>query len=295
MPLHPKSLPMEVRYLVYDVFTQAPFGGNPLAVFPEAQSIPEDLLLKITREFKYSEVVFLYPPDDPLHTAKVRIFTPNSEVPFAGHPVIGTLHALSDLGYASPMTLELGIGSLKGGVEDGLATFTATQLLDSIAEPETARVAACLSLSTKAVKTSVHTPQQLSLGMPFVCVELVDLQSLQACTPNIPKIKEAARLYPVGHDFAIFAYVRDGSRIRSRMFAPLDDIMEDAATGSASATLGAFLSTLSQTPEKFEFRQGDYIGRPSRLYIETEFNPSRVRVGGYAVKQMAGTFYIAGV
>ena len=100
------------QYVVYDVFTDKAFGGNQLAVFPDARDIPEDKLQSITAEFNFSEVTFVYPPEDPAHTARVRIFTPTSEVDFAGHPTIGTLIALYDMGQTSPMVLELGIGPL---------------------------------------------------------------------------------------------------------------------------------------------------------------------------------------
>jgi trans-2,3-dihydro-3-hydroxyanthranilate isomerase len=99
-------------YLVYDVFTAAAFGGNQLAVFPDARGLPEDRLQAITREFNFSEVTFVYPPEDPAHTARVRIFTPSREVPFAGHPTIGTAIALYDLGRGSDLVLELGVGPI---------------------------------------------------------------------------------------------------------------------------------------------------------------------------------------
>jgi len=98
-------------YVVYDVFTEQPFGGNQLAVFPDARAIPDAQLQQITREFNFSEVTFVYPPEDPAHTAKVRIFTPTTEVDFAGHPTIGTAVALAQTGVTSPMVLELGVAA----------------------------------------------------------------------------------------------------------------------------------------------------------------------------------------
>ena len=100
------------NYVVYDVFTDKIFGGNQLAVFPDAASLPQDQLQKIAAEFNFSEVTFVYPPENSDHTVKVRIFTPTSEVDFAGHPVIGTIIALAKLGYNAPMVLELGVGPL---------------------------------------------------------------------------------------------------------------------------------------------------------------------------------------
>ena len=100
-------------YLTFDVFTDNPFGGNPLAVIPDATALPEDQLQKIAREFNYSETTFVYPPTDPAHTAKVRIFTPTMEVPFAGHPTIGTAVALARAGHGPDMVLELGVGPIR--------------------------------------------------------------------------------------------------------------------------------------------------------------------------------------
>jgi len=112
------------QYLVYDVFTDTVFGGNQLAVFPDARELPENKLQAIAAEFNFSEVTFVYPPVNPDHSAKVRIFTPTSEVDFAGHPVIGTVIALSDLGYEAPMVLELGVGPMPCDIENGFASFT---------------------------------------------------------------------------------------------------------------------------------------------------------------------------
>ena len=135
------------QYFVYDVFTDKAFGGNQLAVFPDARDIPEDKLQSITAEFNFSEVTFVYPPESQAHTARVRIFTPTSEVDFAGHPIIGTLIALSDLGYSSPMGLELGIGPLTGKVSETGAAFTAGQPLEKLSEPELSLVAEALPVA----------------------------------------------------------------------------------------------------------------------------------------------------
>lgn len=279
-------------YLVYDVFTDTAFGGNQLAVFPYAEDIPEALLQKITAEFNFSEVTFVYPPKDPAHTARVRIFTPTSEVDFAGHPTIGTLIALSDLGYSSPMNLELGIGPLEGTVDANGAAFTASQPLEKIAEPEPELVAAALGLPVTAIKTRTHAPIQASLGLPFVLVELDTAASLAACNPNLDAIRKGARQYPSGTDFALFAYVRNDGEIQSRMFAPLDNIPEDPATGSASATLAALLTEVLSAPQNLSFIQGVHMGRPSKISATTTQNPTTVTIAGQAVQTMAGQFIV---
>lgn len=279
-------------YFVYDVFTDTAFGGNQLAVFPDARDIPEAHLQRITAEFNFSEVTFVYPPENSAHTARVRIFTPTSEVDFAGHPTIGTLIALSDLGTQTPMILELGVGPLHCDVVGGEASFTASQPLDKISEPDVSLVAEALGLTTADIQTDTHRPIQASLGLPFVLVELTTRAVLSNCRPNINAIREGAEQYPAGSDFAIFAYVKNGEAIDSRMFAPLDNIPEDPATGSASATLAAYLTELLNTPQTLSFSQGVDMGRPSKIIATTTLEPASVTIKGRAVKMMKGEFIL---
>ena len=278
------------QYLVYDVFTDQAFGGNQLAVFPDARDIPEHLLQRITAEFNFSEVTFVYPPQDPAHTARVRIFTPTTEVDFAGHPTIGTVIALSDLGQSSPMVLELGVGPLPCVFTDAGASFTASQNLEIFAEPEVALVARALGLKERDIVTTTHSPVHASLGLPFVIVELADRAALSACATDMPAIREGALRYPQGADFALFAYVRDGAQISSRMFAPLDNIIEDPATGSASATLAALLTQRLNMPQDLIFSQGVDMGRPSVIMATTTLAPLSVTIMGNAIQTMSGTF-----
>jgi len=198
------------QYVVYDVFTDKAFGGNQLAVFPDARAIPEDKLQSITAEFNFSEVTFVYPPEDPAHTARVRIFTPTSEVDFAGHPTIGTLIALYDRGQTSPMVLELGIGPLSCTVSEAGAAFTTSQPLQLSSNPAVTLVADVLGVSRDAIKTATHAPVVGSLGIPFVLVELTNETALSACEPNVAAMREGFARHPDSHDFAIFAYVKSG-------------------------------------------------------------------------------------
>lgn len=281
-----------IEYFVYDVFTDTPFGGNQLAVFPDAQGLPEDKLQSIAAEFNFSEVTFVYPPTDPSHTARVRIFTPTSEVDFAGHPIIGTLIALSDIGHSSPMVLELGIGPLKGLVTEKGAAFTTSQDLDLLSYPNPALVAETLGLSQTLLKTDTHAPVQASMGLPFTFVELKTRDALASCDTNINAIRRANALYPSGLDFAVFAYVRDGGDIHSRMFAPMDNIPEDPATGSASATLAALLTKILESPQVLSFVQGEDMGRPSYIGAQSALDPLAVEISGQAVRTMVGKFII---
>ena len=277
-------------YLVYDVFTATAFGGNQLAVFPDARGLPEDRLQAITREFNFSEVTFVYPPQDPAHTARVRIFTPTREVPFAGHPTIGTAIALYDLGRGSDLVLELGVGPIPCRVGETGASFTTPVPLEMIAHPAPSLVAEALGLPSAAVRTDRHAPVQASLGLAFVLVELADRAALAAAQPVIEACRRGATLHPAGLDFAIFAYVRHGEAVEARMFAPLDNMPEDPATGSASATLGAYLAQLQQGPQRLEISQGVDMGRPSQIGVLV--GAGGVTVTGQAVKTMAGRLFL---
>lgn len=229
-------------YFVYDVFTADAFGGNQLAVIPDATALPQTQLQKIAREFNYSESVFIFPPAEPAHTAKVRIFTPTMELPFAGHPTIGTAIALHDEGFGDAMVLELGVGPIPCQIAQGTASFTVANALTRFGTPDPAFTAAALGLPATAIVTETHPPVQAGVGLEFVMVELRDKADLDACAPVTDKFREGAAIYPSAIDFAVFAYTRRDNQINARMFAPLDNIPEDPATGSACAALAALLT-----------------------------------------------------
>ena len=279
------------QYLVYDVFTDAPFGGNQLAVFPDATGLPEDDLQKIAREFNFSEVTFVYPPADPAHAARVRIFTPLREVPFAGHPTIGTAIALNDLGKPGEMVLELGVGPIPCRVSPDGAAFTTTEPLDYAAEPAVPDIAACLGLATEQIKSSNHPPIQASVGLHFTFVELTDQAALAEISTNLDAFRTCEARYPTPLDYAVAAYVREGSAIALRMFAPLDDIPEDPATGSACAALAAHLSALEGQALDLSITQGVEMGRPSHIFARTAVEggaPTSVTIVGQARRVMEG-------
>lgn len=278
------------RYFVYDVFTDTPFCGNQLAVFPDAGPIPETQLQTIASEFNFSEVTFVYPADDPAHTAKVRIFTPTMEIPFAGHPTIGTAIALRDEGAAGDQVLELGVGPIPCRFDGDEASFTTPVSLDKIAHPDPALVAKCLGVEASQIIHSTHAPTQASLGLPFVITELVDRAALTSCVPNTDAFKEGAAMFPAGLDFAQFAYVRNGQNVDARMFAPLDNIPEDPATGSACATLVALLRDALGKDQNLSITQGEDMGRLSR--IRAEASDIGVTIHGKAVRVMEGNLTI---
>lgn len=273
-------------FLIYDVFTDTPFGGNQLAIIPDARALPETDLQKIAREFNFSETTFVCPTDNVRDQAQVRIFTPTMEIPFAGHPTIGTAIALHDLGYDAALTLHLGIGPIPCQIDGNSAAFQTAAALKIIAEPDPSLVAACLSLEADQIKTDTHLPTQASIGLPFVLVELTDHAALQAATPAVEVLREAAKDYPAGLDFAIYCYIRDNNAIHARMFAPLDNIPEDPATGSAAATLAMMLTTGATAPIQFHITQGTDMGRPSTIHATSNGKTCTIR--GQAVRVMQG-------
>ena len=280
-------------YLVYDVFTDAPFGGNPLAVIPDATGLAEDQLQRIAREFNFSETTFVYPPADPAHDAKVRIFTPTSELAFAGHPTIGTSVALSDLGRGGPdMVLELGVGPIPCHVTGKDARFETRVPLKRENTVDPGVIAACIGLDEASVRTKAHAPEVAGVGTAFVLAELMDRVSLAQASPVTDGFRTLAE--QVGRDgvrASLLVYLRTGSKIEARMFAPLSNIPEDPATGSAAAALVALLGALDGSGGDFDISQGVDMGRPSRIgasVVVEDGRPVAVTISGSAVKVMEG-------
>jgi trans-2,3-dihydro-3-hydroxyanthranilate isomerase len=273
-------------FLVYDVFTDRPFGGNQLAIVPNAAELPEERLQVIAREFNFSECVFLYPPEGD-GVAKVRIFTPTMEVPFAGHPVIGTVVMLGEAGLGPDFVLELGVGPMQVRAEAGRGSFTNEVALERLAEPEIGLIARALGTPEATI---VGQPVMAGVGLAFTFTELVDRAALSDLVPDVGAIREGAARYPGPIDFPQCAYVRDGDRVHMRMFAPLDGIPEDPATGSAAAALGALLCATDGTDLALTIHQGEDMGRPSVINVEAA--PGRVTVSGGAVRVMEGRLVV---
>ncbi len=273
-------------YFVYDVFTPSPFGGNQLAIIPDATGLSETNLQRIAREFNFSETTFVFPPDDPAHTAKVRIFTPTMEILFAGHPLIGTACALAQEGPAQEMVLELGIGPLTVRSDGESASFTTTQPLEILCEPEPTLVAEALSIDTGDIQFQTHPPVMASLGLPFTITEVKSREVLAQTTPDIAAMRKGNTRYPSGLDFAQFVYARDGNTLYARMFAPLDNIPEDPATGSACATTAALLAKIENSELDLSIHQGVEMARPSEISVSVA--DGQVTVSGQAQRIMEG-------
>lgn len=289
---------MLLRYHTVDVFTRTRFGGNPLAVVLGADGLTTEQMQAIAREFNYSETSFVLRPSDPCHTAEVRIFTPTVEVPFAGHPNVGTAFVLASAGVAG-MRDEF-IFEEKAGLVPARIIREGDRVKQvQLAAPQPLRigqafdagaVAECLSLTTADVLCDRHPPRVASVGLPFVVVEVANRQALARAKANkagFPKV-----LPGDGAD-AIYLYCRelderDGAvDFTARMFAPFDNLPEDPATGSATAATCALLASLEgEASRRFEVAQGIDMGRPSLIVIEV--TPEAVLIEGACIPVMSG-------
>jgi trans-2,3-dihydro-3-hydroxyanthranilate isomerase len=282
-------------FVTLDVFTNTRFGGNPLAVFPDARGLSDADMQALAREFNLSETTFVLPPADPANTARVRIFTPAYELPFAGHPNVGTGFVLAGQGRDAGGTLrfEEGAGLVEVTVardsagEVTGATVAAPQSLTLADGPSPEAIAACAGLHPADVMTSSHAPVEASLGNPVVIAE-VAVEALAGAAPDIEQFRRAA-----GSDgkFLLYLYGFDDGRVRARMFAPLAGIMEDPATGGAAAPLAALLLSLGDDAGgTWDITQGVEMGRPSLLRTTATRTADGIRatVGGDCVQVLSG-------
>lgn len=295
----------ELRYVTLDVFTDTPFGGNQLAVFPNASGIPEARLLDIAREFNYSETTFCYPPVDPSHAARVRIFTPGGEVPFAGHPTIGTAIALHAAAPRDTLVLEEGVGPVPVRVTTGagapFAQFSVAKLPEvGPPVPTRNRLAEILSLEPDDVIGGMSAPQAISCGLPFLVVGVKTLKALAAARVRMDRWDDTLRT-AWARDLFVFTAdpERGAGTYRARCFVPGFAVTEDPATGSANACFAGFLA--ARAPERdgtlrWSVTQGVEMGRPSAIELEADKaggSITAVRVGGRAVFVMEGVLRLA--
>jgi len=301
---------MKRRYITADVFTARMFGGNPVAVVLDAAGLSTAQMQAITCEFNYSETTFVLPPRDPSHTAWVRIFNPSREMPFAGHPNVGTAFVLAQemaaRGEAVPDRLvfdELAglvpVDLLREGGAVVGAELTAPEMLSRRARVASEQAAACLSLTAEDVRSDAHPPQVISVGLPFLVVELASRDALHRARPD--RVAYAG-LLPLDGAFSIYAYTRDvgtgaseaGTDLQARMFTRR--MTEDPATGSATAAVTALLTEVQGKAElRLRVGQGVDMGRPSLLLARASRRDGAVTafVGGRCVTVMEGGFLLA--
>ena len=300
---------MRRRYVTADVFTNRMFSGNPVAVVLDAAGLSTAQMQAVAREFNYSETTFVLPPRDPSNTAWVRIFTPARELPFAGHPNVGTAFVLAQQaasrGEPAPAryVFEEAAGLVpvdllhEAGVMVG-AELTAPEPLTRGAKVPAERVAACLTLAAADVRTDAHEPQVVSVGLPFLVVELASRAALRRIKPSPAAYGD---MLPLDGATAVYAYTRDvsteaGTDLQARMFM-LGLTSEDPATGSATAAAAALLADL-RGAEQFSLRvgQGVDMGRPSLLLARVQRRDGAMTafVGGRCVGVFEGSFVLNG-
>jgi trans-2,3-dihydro-3-hydroxyanthranilate isomerase len=294
-----------VKYVYYicDVFTETRFGGNQLAVLPQADGLSALQMQQIAREFNFSETTFVFPPKAG-HTRQVRIFTPAREIPFAGHPNVGTAFVLASAGelgeikssFTAIFEEEAGLVSVTiDGTDGKIASceLTAPQSLSLGKTLPTELVATAISIEPKAIVINTHHPQVASVGLPFIMVELRDRSVLERARINMSGFESIAA-QAVMPDVFLYTRVSDGFDIRARMFAPLSGVPEDPATGSANCALAGLLAHYSEKPNgSFSWRiaQGVEMGRPSTLIARAEKKDGVVqttRIGGASVMVSEG-------
>ncbi len=307
---------MQRRYATVDVFTDRIFGGNPLAVVLDAAGLSTAQMQAIATEFNYSETTFVLPPREAVHTAWVRIFTPTAELPFAGHPNVGTAFVLAQQAAARGGMLPekflfeeaAGLVPVRLLTEDGgviAAELSAPERLSRRAQPDPAQVAACLSLAPGDIAMCTHPPQVASVGLAFLMVELVSRNALRRASPVASLFRG---LLPLDGANSLYVYTPDvytletwgdaGSDVQARMFMPR--MTEDPATGSATAAMVALRAELMPGADgdlALRVAQGVDMGRPSLLLARAhKWNNvvESAHVGGRCVAVMAGTFYLGG-
>ncbi|NRG17886.1 PhzF family phenazine biosynthesis protein [Rhizobiales bacterium] len=303
---------MARRYALLDVFTNRALAGNPLAVVLDGEGLSDERMQAIAKEFNLSETVFVLPADNPAHSAKVRIFTPARELPFAGHPTVGTAILLAHERFGeveadadAVVVLEENIGNvrcgvvLKGGAA-GFAEFDVPKLsVPSMPVGSKEPIAAALGLSPHEIGFENHVPSCFDAGVPFAFVPVANLDALSRAKPQLQDW-DAAFGAEVHKD--VYVYCRQttahDSAFSARMFAPTMGIAEDPATGAAAAAFAGVVHHFDELLDGTHFvriEQGYYMGRPSLIDLEIDLDNGKlngVRIGGQAVVVARGELYL---
>lgn len=302
---------MQRRYITVDVFTDRAFGGNQLAVVLDAGGLSTRQMQAVATEFNYSETTFVLPPRDRANDAEVRIFTPVRELPFAGHPNVGTAFVLAmSAKEPKPRLLfeeKAGLVPVDIVREQGRVVsteLTAPQPLSRLSQLSAAEAASCVSLGADDVKVDHHPPQVVGVGTPFLVMELHSRDALKRARPDAAAF---GTVFPRDGAFAVWFYTRDVPAAeapcerQARMFMRgASGFAEDPATGSATVAAAALFADLDPARDgelKLTVGQGFDMGRPSLLLTRVRKQDGRIvsaHVGGSCVQMMEGTFRLAG-
>jgi len=303
---------MRLPFSTLDVFTHETFGGNPLAVFPDSAHLPTELMQRIAGEMNLSETVFLGPPETPSGSARVRIFTPRVEIPFAGHPTIGTAIFLASrlprsarTGAKAKLVLEENVGPVPVDVsfEQGAPTFaqlTTAQPSEHRPSPHSpVELAAMISVDPSEVCPPGFSAQAVSCGLPYHIVPVRTLDAVRRSSLDSATWKRLLEGTWAHHVYVLCMDAEgDEADVHVRMYAPGSGVPEDPATGSAAAALGGYLAALDGRERgtlKWVVEQGIEMGRPSLLYVEADRAggvTTAIRVGGRAVMVTDGVMTV---
>jgi trans-2,3-dihydro-3-hydroxyanthranilate isomerase len=277
----------DFRFVVADVFTDVPLAGNQLAVFTDAREIPEETLQPLAREIGFSETVYVLPAETPDADVRIRIFTPARELPFAGHPTLGTAFVLGGPLQKMVLRLQTDAGVVPVELEREGPRIVFGWMEQPIPPWSTVEDASAI-LAAVGVERSGLPVERYELGPGHVYLELDSPQAVAALRPDFAALEAAT-------SDGANCFARDGDRWKTRMFAPSHGVVEDAATGSAAGPLAVHLARHGRIAfgEEIEIKQGAEIGRPSTLYARAEGSVDRIErvsVGGCAVTVARGEF-----
>ncbi len=298
---------MKYEFVTVDVFTSVLFGGNPLAVLPDARGLTGERMQKVASEFNLSETAFVLPPETPAGTARVRIFTPAVELPFAGHPTVGTAYVLASRGAVdlnastATVVLEEGVGLVEVRVAIRAGNVETCQLTAAQSPewgppaPSPEVLGRVLGVEPGAIRADDLAPIAVSCGFPFLYVPLVDRAAVSRAALNRQRW-ETDLAGAWADNICIFATEAEGEGVdvHARMFGPSVGVDEDPATGAAATSLAAVLAAASGECEgtlRWVVEQGIEMGRPSRMDIEAELVAGEItstRVGGATVPVSEG-------
>jgi trans-2,3-dihydro-3-hydroxyanthranilate isomerase len=295
------------KFATADVFTDRQFGGNPLAVILDAEGLTSEEMLAITREFNYSESTFVLPAERG-GACRVRIFTPGGEVPFAGHPTVGTAHVLVALGTLGSLpegtvtiVLEENVGDVPvkvrrapGGDEPLFAQLSVAQLPEEREAPPVEALARVLGLDASDFVGGDWGPRAASCGLPFVIAPLKTRDAVSRARVNVDALAEVLPAGAWTRELMVVAMDGEQADARARVFVPMLNVPEDPATGSANAALAGYLAKRAPRLDgtlRWVVEQGVEMGRPSRLELEADKQGGEitgVRVGGSSVLVSTG-------
>jgi trans-2,3-dihydro-3-hydroxyanthranilate isomerase len=300
-----------LKFYQADVFTGDAFGGNPVAVFPDAHGLSDYQLQQIAREMNLSETVFVLPPTDQAAVVRLRIFTPTQELPFAGHPVLGTFYVLAQLGLVAAtdgitrVMQECNIGLFpvelhahEGELTRVVMTQPKPEFLGPVDDMEDVyKIAGALGLPKYAISDMKWPIEVVSTGLPVLIVPVRALTAVRSIQPDASAIMDVCNRFGA-NGIMVFTTVtvEPSATVHARMFAPSIGILEDPATGSASGALGAYLvqnGVVEVAPTTdIVVEQGYEIERPSQILVRVESDDDiikTVKVGGECVMVVEGT------